>query len=72
MSVLGNHSFSYRILTGPYTGAFNIGITISTQTGPVTMTRTIAVQPTFFDMYGQYIFLAGVILIVAITSGNGR
>ena len=71
VSAVSNGSYSYRILTGPYTGSFNMIITIASSTGsPVTLVRTVSVQPTFFDTYGPWIMLGSIILIIGLTSGS--
>ena len=68
---LPNGGYSYKILTGPYVGSFNMVITISTPSGtPVTYTRTIAVQPTFFDTYGPLIVWGTLIFLVAISASS--
>ena len=72
VTTVSNGSYSYRILTGQYTGSFNIMITIASSSGsPVTLVRTVTVQPTFFDTYGPWIIIGAMILIVGLSSGSG-
>jgi len=69
VTALPNGSYDYKILTGPFTGSFNVVITIATASGqPVTITRTVSVLPTFFDTYGPLIVWGSLILIVALSA----
>lgn len=71
VTTLPNGSYSYRILTGAYTGSFNIVISVASSTGsPVTMVQRVSVEPTFFDIYGPWIVMGGIILIVGLSAGS--
>lgn len=71
-TALSDGSYRYRILTGPFVGSFNMTISIASPSGsPVIMTRTVAVQPTFFDTYGVLILLGSLILVAAFTASSG-
>jgi len=73
VSAMSNGGYSYRILTGPYSGTFNMVITIASSSGsPVTIVRAVSVQPTFFDTYGIWIVLGVVLLIDGLAMSSSR
>lgn len=70
-TAMSNGGYSYRILTGPYSGTFNMVITIAKPAvSPVTVVRPVTIQPTFFDTYGIFIFMGVCILIAGLASSS--